>query len=259
MKRITQLKNEALDALHGNFAKAALATLGVFIVSIAFSVVIQLISGTNILDYYEALFTNDTAALMEAMGGNIYVTILQILGGILFTMPLVIGVYNSFRVLFESKGSDNAIFRNFFKLAFSKHYLHIVLVYLCAGILVALILIPAIIILVLVGLVLQSIIVAVILTVVALVYCIWIGLMYSQISFILVDNPELDIIDTMRRSRTLMKGNKWRFLLLDLSFIGWILLGILTLGIGYLWLLPYIHTTVSAFYCEIRDAEKNAE
>ena len=136
---------------------------------------------------------------------------------------------------------------------------YIVLVYLCAGILIALILVPAIIILVLVGLVLQSGVAAVILTIVALVYCIWIGLMYSMISFIIVDNPELDIIDTMRRSRTLMKGNKWRFLLLGLSFIGWILLGILTLGIGYLWLFPYIYTTESAFYCEIRDAEKTAE
>ena len=110
-----------------------------------------------------------------------------------------------------------------------------------------------------IGLILKSGIVAVILTIAALVYCIWIGLMYSQITFILVDSPELDIIDTMRRSRTLMNGNKWRYFLLGLSFLGWIILGIFTLGIGYLWLFPYIHTTESAFYCEIRDAEKTAE
>jgi uncharacterized membrane protein len=259
MKRITQLKDEALDALHGNFGKAALASLGYVVVSIAFSMIFQLISGTNIMDYYEALLTNDTEALMEAMGGNIYGTILQFLGALLFTAPLAVGVSNAYRVLFESKGADNAIFRNFFKLAFSKHYLHIVLVYLCAGILIALILVPAIIILVLVGLVLQSGVVAVILVILALVYSIWIGLMYSMISFIIIDNPELDIIDTMRRSRTLMNGNKWRYFLLGLSFLGWIILGIFTLGIGYLWLFPYIHTTESAFYCEIRDAEKTAE
>lgn len=259
MKRISQLKDEAIVALSGNWGKAALATLGLLVVSIAFSMVFQLMSGTNILDYYEALFTNDTAALMESMGGNIYVTILQVLGGILFTMPLGIGVYNSFRVLFESKGADNAIFSNFFKQGFGKHYLHIVFVNFIAGILVALILIPAIIIFVLIGLIFKSGIVAVILTIAALVYCIWIGLMYSQITFILVDSPELDIIDTMRRSRTLMNGNKWRYFLLGLSFLGWIILGIFTLGIGYLWLIPYIHTTESAFYCEIRDAEKTAE
>ncbi len=84
MKRISQLKDEAIAALSGNWGKAVLATLGLLVVCIAFSMVFQLLSGTNILDYYEALFTNDTAALMEAMGGNIYVTILQVLGGILF-------------------------------------------------------------------------------------------------------------------------------------------------------------------------------
>ena len=116
MKRITQLKDEALDALHGNFGKAALASLGYVVVSIAFSMIFQLISGTNIMDYYEALLTNDTEALMEAMGGNIYGTILQFLGALLFTAPLAVGVSNAYRVLFESKGADNAIFRNFFKV-----------------------------------------------------------------------------------------------------------------------------------------------
>ena len=71
MKRLSQLKDEAIAALSGNWGKAVLATLGLLVVSIAFSMVFQLLSGTNILDYYEALFTNDTAALREAMGGNI--------------------------------------------------------------------------------------------------------------------------------------------------------------------------------------------
>ena len=42
---------------------------------------------------------------------------------------------------------------------------------------------------------------------------------------------------------------------LGLSFIGWILLGILTLCIGYLWLIPYIDTTKAAFYCDIKEAQ----
>lgn len=259
MKRITQLKDEALDALSGNWGKAVMATLGFLFICIAFSMVFQLISGTNILDYYMALFTNDPTGMMEAAGGNIYVTILQILGGILFTAPLGVGVFNAYRALFESKGADNTIFRNFFKLAFSKNYLHIVLVNFCAAILIALMLIPAILVFTLVSFVLKSVVVAVIMVIIAVVYCFWIGLMYSQIAFILVDSPELDIIDTMRRSRTLMNGNKWRYFVLGLSFLGWIILGIITLGIGYLWLVPYIYTTESAFYCDIRDAEKTAE
>jgi uncharacterized membrane protein len=39
---------------------------------------------------------------------------------------------------------------------------------------------------------------------------------------------------------------------LGLSFIGWILLGVLTLFIGYLWLEPYMYTTFAAFYCDLK-------
>ena len=49
-----------------------------------------------------------------------------------------------------------------------------------------------------------------------------------------------------------MKGNKWRYFLLALSFLGWILLGILTLGIGFFWITPYIETTIAAFYNDIK-------
>ena len=259
MKRISQLKDEAIVTLHGNWGKAALASLGLIVVSIAFNMFFTLLSGTNILDYYEALFSYDFSSLKEAMGGNIYVSILQGLGGILFTTPLGIGVYNSFRVLFESKGADNAIFNNFFKLVFNKDYLHIVLVSFCSGFLIGLMMIPAIIVLVLIGIVLESVVATVFLVIAGIVYIVWIAIIYSQISFIMVNNPELDIIDTMRRSRTLMYGNKWRYLGLGLSFLGWLILGIFTLGIGYLWLLPYIYTTESAFYCDIRDAANAAE
>jgi len=259
MKRISQLKDEALVALKGNWVNAVLASLGLIAVSIAFSLFFTLLSGTNILDYYEAPFAFDIAALREAMGGNVFVSILQIMGGIFFTAPLGIGVYNSFRVLFESKGADNDVFSNFFKLVFSKHYLHIVLVNFSTGILIVLMLIPAIVVLTLVGILLQSGVATVILVIAGIVYVFWIAFMYSQIPFIMVNNPELDIIDTMRRSRTLMNGNKWRYFVMGLSFLGWIILGIFTLCIGYLWLMPYIYTTESAFYCEIRDAEKAAE
>jgi uncharacterized membrane protein len=49
----------------------------------------------------------------------------------------------------------------------------------------------------------------------------------------------------------MMQGRKMKLFLLDLSFIGWILLSILTLGIGLLWLLPYIYSARAAFYEDI--------
>ena len=49
-----------------------------------------------------------------------------------------------------------------------------------------------------------------------------------------------------------MKGNKWRFFVMYLSFIGWFFVGILTIGIGLFWIAPYIYTTMAAFYEDIK-------
>ena len=55
-------------------------------------------------------------------------------------------------------------------------------------------------------------------------------------------------LNTITASRRLMNGHKGQLFLLDLSFIGWHILAILTLGIGYIWLNPYIYATKTAFY-----------
>ncbi len=52
----------------------------------------------------------------------------------------------------------------------------------------------------------------------------------------------------MKESKSLMKGHKLDLFLLWLSFIGWVILAILTFGIGFLWLSPYMGTTTSHFY-----------
>lgn len=256
MKRISQLKDEALDALQGNFGKAALATLGIAIINFSISYSLKVIGGMNLMDYFDAISNGDFAGIMEATGGNIYVSLLQILISIFFTVPLTVGIINTFRMLVQSKEFDNDIFASFFKIGFGKHYLHIVLVSFVSGLLIGLMLTPVFLILFLFIFIFHNGVVTLILALGALVYAIFIGLLYSQISYIVLDNPELDIIDTMRRSRNLMDGSKWRFFFLELSFIGWILLGIFTLGIGYLWLVPYIYSTEAAFYCDVRDAGK---
>ncbi len=60
-------------------------------------------------------------------------------------------------------------------------------------------------------------------------------------------------MDTITASRRLMKGQKGRLFWLDLSFIGWHILAILTIGIGYLWLNPYISATKAAFYEDLQN------
>ena len=75
---------------------------------------------------------------------------------------------------------------------------------------------------------------------------------YSQTFFIALDKPELGAEECINESMRMMNGYKMKLFLLDLSFIGWWLLSILSLGIGFLWLLPYIYTSRSHFYEELK-------
>ena len=75
---------------------------------------------------------------------------------------------------------------------------------------------------------------------------------YAMTPYILEDNPELGAVDAIHRSRMMMRGHKFDLFWMYLSFIGWGLLCILTFGIGFLWLAPYIATTQAAFYEEVK-------
>lgn len=71
---------------------------------------------------------------------------------------------------------------------------------------------------------------------------------YSMTFYILKDHPEMSATDAITESRKMMNGNKWRLFCLDLSFIGWYLLSILTLGILALWISPYNMMARAEFY-----------
>lgn len=74
---------------------------------------------------------------------------------------------------------------------------------------------------------------------------------YAMAPFILAENPGMTASDAIRASKELMRGHKWSLFCLDLSFIGWALLCILTLGIGTLFLTPYMGASRAAFYRHI--------
>ena len=67
----------------------------------------------------------------------------------------------------------------------------------------------------------------------------------------MAENPGMDVMEAINRSKELMSGNKRRLLCLHLSFIGRDLLCVFTLGIGYLWLMPYRNAAETAFYLEV--------
>lgn len=79
---------------------------------------------------------------------------------------------------------------------------------------------------------------------------------YAMTPYILLENPEMTANEAITKSKELMDGNRWRLFCLEISFIGWNLLAVLlTCGIGYFWLVPYMEASFAAFYREIK-AEK---
>ena len=75
---------------------------------------------------------------------------------------------------------------------------------------------------------------------------------YSQLFYILADHPELSPRDALKKSKQMMHGYRWKKFCLDCRFIGWSLLCLLTCGIGYLWLMPYMQVSYACFYESVK-------
>jgi len=74
---------------------------------------------------------------------------------------------------------------------------------------------------------------------------------YALTPYLMAEYPEMGANEAITLSKKMMKGYKEHLFYLYLSFIGWSLLSILTLGIGYLWLLPYMSVAEATFYREV--------
>ena len=77
--------------------------------------------------------------------------------------------------------------------------------------------------------------------------------MYSQVYYIMAENPEMSIMNCLKESSRIMKGHKMDLFILELSFLGWGILMVITLGIAGLYVLPYYNTTLTNFYLEIKN------
>lgn len=76
---------------------------------------------------------------------------------------------------------------------------------------------------------------------------------YSQAMYILAEDPEMGALEAINRSKEMMQGHKMELFALGLSFFGWIVLGILTLGIGFIWIIPYMSATQANFHNSIKN------
>lgn len=75
---------------------------------------------------------------------------------------------------------------------------------------------------------------------------------YLMVPYLLAENPYMSTTRAMQLSQEMMRGEKWHAFLLRLSFLGWAVVGILTLGIGMLFLEPYYQATMAELYAALR-------
>ena len=237
MKSNTFFKDTALAALRGNWGKAILATLVYILLAMAISgpaawtsvkmqEAMQDYKLTSVASVLELASDPEFAALQKQSNGTSALTTLL---EVFLLLPIAVGFMNAFRKLLTKL--DTNLLGNTFD--FSNYWRKVggmVLMYVLTFLWTLLFIIPGIIK----------------------------AFSYSMTPFILDEFPELSPSEAIHRSRMMMKGHKFDLFWLYLSFIGWAILAILTCGIGFLWLIPYMQTAEAAFYEEVKaDYELN--
>lgn len=221
MKTNQDYKNAALAALKGNWAPAVLATVVFFLIAIICILPSQIWALRNPLDPASV----SPAEIIDYYKSLLPVSILASLLYIFVLYPLEVGYDNAcLRLL---RNGENDLTGNTFRITlkgYARKAWGMFLMGLFTALWTMLFVIPGIV----------------------KVFS------YAMTPFILEENPELSANQAIDRSRAMMKGHKFDLFYLGLSFIGWGLLCILTLGIGFLWLIPYVQTSISAFYEDVK-------
>lgn len=92
-------------------------------------------------------------------------------------------------------------------------------------------------------------------TILLIVPGIILSLMYSQAYFILCEDNDKGVVQCMKESAEMMKGHKCELFVLQLSFILWVILGIITCGIAMLWVTPYMYVTYANYYKSLKSTD----
>jgi uncharacterized membrane protein len=221
MKTNQELKNSALAALKGNWAPAV---LGAIFFTFATCLIASPGYCANMAAFDMPFFNSINPKLLKIFSNSSFLLNFFLL------YPLSLGYSVAHKELLQN--GDAAITRNTVRLAFSdyvRNAVSILLVYLYTLLWTLLFIVPGIIK----------------------------GLAYSLTPFIVKDNPQLLPNEAINLSMKMMKGHKFDLFYLYLSFIGWIFLAILTLGIGLLWVIPYMQTSMAAFYLDVKNDYNN--
>lgn len=245
----SELRKEARDTLKEKWGKSALIILIYTLLSFVYS-------------YITSSFTNNTIKDLLELAWTI------------ITLPIAFGLTISF---LKIKRGENVSTFDFFKDGFSRFsrawgvawhtFIKMIIPILCiiASVFLFGILLVSSITLYSMGSSLQVshpiiFAIAIILYIFGIFYGIVRGLLYSLSYYIAYDHPEMSTKECVQRSEDLMRGHRGDLFLLELSFIGWAILSIFTLGIGSLWLIPYVIVSKSCFYDRIaKDTSKEVQ
>ena len=104
-------------------------------------------------------------------------------------------------------------------------------------------------------------VIALVLCALAIVWSCLLSYVYRYCFVVMAEYPEVGAVEALRMARNLMRGRKWKLFCLDISFVGWLLLGLYTFGFGLLFVIPYRETALLAFYDEAanRSSAKEVE
>ena len=83
------------------------------------------------------------------------------------------------------------------------------------------------------------------------------ALSYAMTFYIMADNEDISPMDAIDESKRLMDGSKWKLFEMYIRFFGWSILCILTLGIGFLWFIPYMYVSLAKFYDDLKKNDNN--
>lgn len=234
---ISECKKEALSRLKGNWGKA----IGILVAYIVFNFLITIVVG---------IFEN-----------NALLSLVLSIAQMLITVPLAYGLLYTY---FKVYNGENVGAFDFVKLGFNnfskswKVSLWTVLKMLLPIILFIVIFVVMIVgasFLMVTGNATSPIILiaTIVFYIISMIYMISISLYYSLANLIAIDNEEMSAKDAVNTSKEMMKGNRGSLFLLQLSFIGWGILSVFTLGIGLLWLMPYMQLSTVAFYQKLKN------
>lgn len=230
MQKNKLYRSRALDVLEGNWKPYVLASLLFFVITLAITIPFE--------------FTAEKFPFLS----------MALLYPLLFliSMPLSYGYYNG--LVDKYRGEEKSLTERMFGI-FKAEYVRA---------LKAVLLVFALMMLFLLGVIAVAALVAWGLSSVfgdELFFGLMIALMYigmipmivwaysvTLTTYLAHDRQDLKIRECLSLSRKMMYGYKWKLFLLQLSFIGWVILCIFTLGIGMLWLMPYQYMATAIFY-----------